>query len=115
MTPKQAYEWLAPKLTSSERSALDVIFNAVPQHTQEGLRYGCHCDLDPCFSQTAEGDFGLSLAQLEAKYSSGDAWGQHPDYPREDWQYDVSNGDTRLGYWEWVLHNVESHYHGDGA
>jgi hypothetical protein len=31
-----------------------------------------------------------------------DMWGQHPDYPRTDWKYEVSNGDTNLGYWEWL-------------
>jgi len=30
-------------------------------------------------------------------------------YPIEDWRYDVANGDTKLGYKEWVEHNVESH------
>jgi hypothetical protein len=30
-------------------------------------------------------------------------------YSMEDWQYDVANGDTKLGYTEWVAHNVESH------
>ena len=30
-------------------------------------------------------------------------------YPIEDWTYDVTNGDTKLGYEEWVEHNVMSH------
>ncbi len=30
------------------------------------------------------------------------AWGEHPDYPRSDWRYLVSNGDTQRGYWEHV-------------
>lgn len=30
-------------------------------------------------------------------------------YPISDWKYDVANGDTRLGYTEWVEHNKESH------
>jgi hypothetical protein len=30
------------------------------------------------------------------------------EYPREDWKYDVVNGDTILGYWDWVIHNLES-------
>lgn len=30
-------------------------------------------------------------------------------YPMEDWKYDVANGDTKLGYEEWVGHNIESH------
>jgi hypothetical protein len=28
--------------------------------------------------------------------------------PRSDWQYAVANGDTRLGYGEWVQHSMES-------
>ena len=29
-------------------------------------------------------------------------------WPVEDWQYYVANGDTKLGYLEWVQHNEES-------
>jgi len=29
-------------------------------------------------------------------------WGQCPQHPRSDWQEEVANGDTLLGYWEWV-------------
>ena len=29
-------------------------------------------------------------------------------FPKEDWQYEVANGDTSLGYAEWVQHNVEA-------
>ena len=29
-------------------------------------------------------------------------------WPIEDWRYDVANGDTKLGYAEWVKHNKES-------
>jgi hypothetical protein len=29
-------------------------------------------------------------------------------FPYEDWRNDVWSGDTRLGYAEWVAHNVES-------
>jgi hypothetical protein len=27
---------------------------------------------------------------------------EDPDYPCDDWKYEVANDDTRLGYWEWV-------------
>jgi hypothetical protein len=29
-------------------------------------------------------------------------------YPIEDWMYKVANGDTRLGYKEWLEHQIES-------
>lgn len=29
----------------------------------------------------------------------------YDDFPRSDWRYDVANGDTSLGYAEWVLMN----------
>ena len=32
---------------------------------------------------------------------------EHPEYPRADWQYQVSQGDTKLSYWDWVVHSVE--------
>ena len=33
MTPEQAYDWLAPKLSKPEREALDVIYRAAPEET----------------------------------------------------------------------------------
>lgn len=32
----------------------------------------------------------------------------HPDYPISDWQFEAKNGDTRLGYQEWLRHKLES-------
>lgn len=32
---------------------------------------------------------------------------EHPDYPKQDWKYEVTNGDTKLGYAEWVEHKIE--------
>ena len=29
-------------------------------------------------------------------------WDDDPDYPIENWVYEVSSYDTRRGYWEWV-------------
>ncbi len=32
----------------------------------------------------------------------------HLGFPKEDWQREVSEGDTLLGYWMWVLHQIEA-------
>lgn len=32
----------------------------------------------------------------------GGYWKEHPEFPVSDWQYEVQNGDTRQGYWEFV-------------
>lgn len=32
---------------------------------------------------------------------------EHKKYTVEDWKYEVCNGDTRLGYREWVEHRME--------
>jgi len=29
-------------------------------------------------------------------------------YPASDWQYEVANGDTRLGYIEWLQHKLDA-------
>ena len=31
-----------------------------------------------------------------------DYWGEDARYPVSDWQHEVAEGDTRMGYWEWV-------------
>jgi hypothetical protein len=31
-----------------------------------------------------------------------DLWDTHPEYEVADWQHDVREGHTRLGYWDWV-------------
>ncbi|MCH8553219.1 MAG: hypothetical protein LAT62_14875 [Natronospirillum sp.] len=34
--------------------------------------------------------------------------GEDEEYPVADWQHDVADGDTRLGYWDWVVAQRES-------
>jgi hypothetical protein len=34
-------------------------------------------------------------------------WGSYFKYPRYDWQAEVVNDDTQLGYWDWVMHKIE--------
>mgnify|MGYP003394773457 CR=1 FL=1 len=34
-------------------------------------------------------------------------WGEHPEYPVEDWKSEVANDETRLGYWPWVASRTE--------
>lgn len=34
-------------------------------------------------------------------------WGEHPDYPVQDWQSQVADDDTRLGYWQWVANEKQ--------
>lgn len=31
---------------------------------------------------------------------------EHPDFSFEDWQIEVANNDTRLGYWQWVMAQI---------
>lgn len=38
----------------------------------------------------------------------GGYWSEHWNYSSEDWMYAVSNGDTRKGYWEWVIEMIET-------
>lgn len=46
-----------------------------------------------------------TVEALETEYG---VWGEVADYPVEDWQYEVANGDTRVGYWTWVFNRIHS-------
>ncbi len=52
-----------------------------------------------------------SVCEASALQALADAhgghWGQHPEHPVADWQYEVANDDTRLGYWAWVFDRLE--------
>lgn len=37
------------------------------------------------------------------------------NWPTSDWQYDVANGDTKLGYNNWVLYQKEAEEHNPAA
>lgn len=34
-------------------------------------------------------------------------WDEYETYPVADWQYEVANGDTRSGYWDWVKRKID--------
>ena len=34
-------------------------------------------------------------------------WDEDEKYPVKDWQYEVANDDTRIGYLEWIEHTKE--------
>lgn len=46
-------------------------------------------------------------ADLTRAPGAADIWGEHPGHAVADWQYEVANGDTRLGYWAWVATREE--------
>ena len=48
----------------------------------------------------------ITIRKLQEPY--GGAWGEHPDFPVEDWQQEVAADDTRKGYWERVKGKIEA-------
>jgi hypothetical protein len=36
-----------------------------------------------------------------------DVWSEYKRFSREDWQEEVANGDTNLGYWEYVFNQID--------
>lgn len=53
---------------------------------------------------------GLTPEDLRVKYLDEPG---HPQFIMGDWRYEVANEDTKLGYWEWVMHKVEAWEEGD--
>jgi hypothetical protein len=48
-----------------------------------------------------------ALAQVD-QLMAGDLWSQHPRHTCDDWKHQAGRGDTQLGYWEWVRHQIEA-------
>ena len=55
-------------------------------------------------------DKELTAALLEERYrlTSGESWPQHQTYDFESWANAASQCETKVGYWEWVVHELEA-------
>jgi hypothetical protein len=49
-----------------------------------------------------------SVERRDAVDPNFDVWGQDDRFPRADWKFEVADGATGLGYWEWVDHQIEA-------
>lgn len=51
--------------------------------------------------------FDLDEFIEDKRLKPADIWASDDQYPVEQWQYEVGEDDTRLGYWDWVSHQKE--------
>ncbi len=49
----------------------------------------------------------MTNAAFQFAQSYGGIWSEHPDHEFIYWQYEVTNNDTRISYWDWVLNRIE--------
>lgn len=96
-----------------------------PLQTDDGRAWACveckscHAMWDDQYTLTGYGNLtpfdppktdvrDLSAQELADKYAGPNgAWGEHPDFCRKDWQTEVGNDDTLLGYWDWVVAQLD--------
>lgn len=64
-----------------------------------------------CVNDTRFGEWefdSLVIDPPSLREQQEDVWASAEDFPRSDWQHEVANGDTHIGYWEWVEHMREA-------
>lgn len=50
----------------------------------------------------------MSEELTEFVEENGGYWdGEYSERPISDWKVEVTNGDTRLGYWEWAFNSTQ--------
>jgi hypothetical protein len=60
----------------------------------------------PDASRHSTDDQALDAEHLRAKYdrlAKDGKWGEHPDHPMKEWEAAVHCKSTRVGYWDWVV------------
>ena len=45
---------------------------------------------------------------MQSDTAIDEIWSEDPQYPVSEWQLEVANDITRLGYWNWVEHRKEA-------
>lgn len=63
---------------------------------------------DPAAALAELREAGVAIEDAEEKEEDIDSWEDDPEYPVADWQHEVAEDSTRLGYTEWVSHQRES-------
>jgi hypothetical protein len=124
LTENDVKEENLPELTPEEKSRVEkmgvnkvlklVGIHRAPEHSgrfgavleavneySRALDEGPH---DTCEEECIFEDLFLRLAKI---FSSEE---KREKYPIADWQYEVNNGDTVLGYEEWVKHKTETEH-----
>jgi hypothetical protein len=74
-----------------------------------------HCTLQECLNRVIDrGMIRGSLDIIEAAREPhllaeqhGGTWGEHPDHSRSAWRLEVEAEGTSLGYWDWVIAQIE--------
>ena len=75
--------------TATHEEAMRVLKAISEAEAEDTLDFPLECSID-----------AVGLGKYENGY-----WSDDPDWPPCDWRLEVANGDTRLGYHEWVGHN----------
>jgi len=99
------------KIQLTEREA-DILFEALEEaleHWTENLScvsndYG-NDSPEVHNHQQEMADLSTLIDKIHAetvKTEARDPWGEDTGHPRADWQHDVSDDNTSLGYWDWV-------------
>lgn len=49
-----------------------------------------------------------TAVQLVVEETPPDVWAEDAEWLRSEWKFAVTQGDTNLGYWDWVSHQREA-------
>lgn len=101
-----------PKRGSGDTLAKFVVSEIFDTYDEDNSDEGQRVDAAAAIRRAAEQLLTVAnhLSQpqpLCVKLGFDDMWNSHPQYPRCDWEVEVANRDTLLGYWEWVAHQLE--------
>ncbi len=89
MTIEEAVEKMIEYGKTSERTEIRLAADTLSDYFANGILDGC--------SPSAE----------ELQFDNRET-GEHPEFTKFCWGVEASVGDTILGYWEWVSHQIES-------
>lgn len=88
----------AEKMSRAEMAeSYSATINSTVEYAQRA--YGHNWHLVDCFN--------LDDFIEDKRRKPEDVWAAEEDYPVADWQHEVANDDTRLGYWDWVQHRKD--------
>lgn len=97
---ERAGEWLAEAAHVLQDNANAHVRELLDGYIQQEIALGNLTDEPDEGSLSFWDEFPMPEAEPESRFPAH--WSSDPAHPVTDWQYEVANGDTRLGYRDWV-------------
>lgn len=107
-TRYEVEHFLAGNDTRDHEVAMWAVVDSFANPETDDVIVAVHTDAGRAAADAAQRNLLAPMFDRIDQAEAVDPWAENPTYTVEDWAYEVSNNETRLGYQDWVANKIEA-------